>query len=232
MFPFYVQTRKKDVITDNYVFPLFHLRRGESLSGWQFWPLIGREQKGVTTRTNTWNEVETVGEHDRFRPLAIFLSRLARRRDRQSSKIDVLLPFYSLERSPKRDSSTYLWPILTFTNDCENKYRETDVVGPLVVFARGEGKTMNRVWPFLVVGTTKLWRAAFSFGRVQVQCMNSPPLKREASCSLLLSRCCVAASRSLCSRWSSLMPTYMSAVPRRTGAPCAVCSVASCNACS
>ncbi len=34
--------------------------------------------------------------------------------------------------------------------------------------------------------------------------------------SLLLSRCCVAACRSFCSRWSSLSPTYMSAVPRRT----------------
>jgi len=29
LFPAYLQTRKKDVVTDNYLFPFFHLRHGE-----------------------------------------------------------------------------------------------------------------------------------------------------------------------------------------------------------
>ena len=35
MFPIYSQTRKKDVVTDNYLYPFFHLRHGDGLHGWQ-----------------------------------------------------------------------------------------------------------------------------------------------------------------------------------------------------
>jgi len=181
MFPLYVQTRKKDVVTDNYVLPLFHLRRGESLSGWQFWPLVGREQKGVTTRTNSWNEVETVGGHTNFFVLwpFFFHNSLGVGTD-NPQKIDVLLPFYSLERSPHRDSSTYLWPIFTFINDREKKYRETDLVGPLMVFAHGEGKTMNRVFPFFSHGHNQnLTSSFFLWPLYKFNAVNSPPLKRE-----------------------------------------------------
>ena len=38
--------------------------------------------------------------------------------------------------------------------------------------------------------------------------------------SWLRSKCCVAAGRSFRSRWISLIPTYMSAVPRSTDPPC------------
>jgi len=65
MFPFYSETRKKDVITDNYVYPFFHLRRGPGLQGWQLWPLVGHEHKEVTTRTNGFNDVETIAGHDK-----------------------------------------------------------------------------------------------------------------------------------------------------------------------
>ena len=57
MFPFYAKTRKKDLITDNYVYPFFHLRHGDQLHGWQFLPLAGHEHKGVTFRTNNFNEI-------------------------------------------------------------------------------------------------------------------------------------------------------------------------------
>ena len=35
MFPLYSETRKKDVVTDNYLWPIFSLRHGEALHGWQ-----------------------------------------------------------------------------------------------------------------------------------------------------------------------------------------------------
>ncbi|MEO8425656.1 MAG: hypothetical protein ABI651_00955 [Verrucomicrobiota bacterium] len=181
MFPFYVQTRKRDVITDNYLFPLVHRRHGASLSGWQVWPLIGKEQKGVTTRTNSMDEVETIGGHKRFFVLwpLFFRNELATGTD-NPQKIDVLLPFYALERSPHRDSSTYLWPLFTFTNDRERKYREMDLVGPLVVFAHGEGKTMNRVWPFFSSGHNQTLTSSFFLWPVyKFNGVNSFPLKRE-----------------------------------------------------
>ncbi len=49
LFPIYRETRKRDVVTDNYLFPIFHLRHGDGLHGWQFWPLVGDEHKDVTT---------------------------------------------------------------------------------------------------------------------------------------------------------------------------------------
>ena len=65
MLPLYVQTRKKDVVTDNYLLPIFHLRHGENLEGWQVWPLAGHEHKDVSNKTNGWGETEIIGGHDK-----------------------------------------------------------------------------------------------------------------------------------------------------------------------
>src|SRR6185436_530516 len=66
MLPLYLRTRKRDVLTDNYLVPFFHWRRGEKLEGWQFWPLLGREHKDSITRTNLDEEVEIIGGHDKL----------------------------------------------------------------------------------------------------------------------------------------------------------------------
>ena len=66
MFPIYSETRKRDVVTDNYLYPFFHLRHGDGMHGWQFWPLVGTEHKDVTTHTNGFGETETIGGYDKF----------------------------------------------------------------------------------------------------------------------------------------------------------------------
>ena len=66
MFPIYSETRKRDVVTDNYLYPFFDLRHGDGLRGWQFWPLVGTEHKDVTTQTNGFGEIETIAGHDKF----------------------------------------------------------------------------------------------------------------------------------------------------------------------
>src|SRR5207247_5292459 len=66
LLPLYAQTRKRDVVTENYVFPIFHLRHGEKLEGWQFWPLAGYEHKDVTVKTNAFDETEVVGGYDKL----------------------------------------------------------------------------------------------------------------------------------------------------------------------
>ncbi|MEW6303455.1 MAG: hypothetical protein AB1705_08300 [Verrucomicrobiota bacterium] len=149
LFPLYGQSRKRDVVTDNYLFPVFHLRRGNALHGWQVWPLVGFEHKDPTTKTNGFGEVEVVGGHDKFMALwpFYFHNNLGIGTD-NPQKVRIFLPLYSLLRSPQRDSSTYLWPFgFTYTEDREKKYREWGAPWPLIVFARGEGKTANRVWP-------------------------------------------------------------------------------------
>jgi hypothetical protein len=41
-----------------------------------------------------------------------------------------------------------LWPFFNKIDDREKKYQEWDAPWPLIEFARGEGKTTSRVWPF------------------------------------------------------------------------------------
>src|SRR6185369_15783142 len=65
MMPFYVQSKKRDVVTDNYVYPFFHLRHGTGLEGWQFWPLLGHERKIPTISTNVWHETESSAGHEK-----------------------------------------------------------------------------------------------------------------------------------------------------------------------
>src|SRR3954452_9616303 len=43
LMPIYVQSRRKDVVTDNYMYPFVHVRHGDGLKGWQFWPIVGHE---------------------------------------------------------------------------------------------------------------------------------------------------------------------------------------------
>ena len=149
LFPFYSQTRKADVITDNYVYPVFHLRHGEKLSGWQVWPLVGHEHKGVTTRTNGFNEVETIGGHDKlFVVWPLFLNNHGGLGTDNPQHEESFIPFYTFLRSPQRDATTVIWPFFSHVDNREKKYREWDAPWPLIEFARGEGKTTSRVWPF------------------------------------------------------------------------------------
>lgn len=149
MFPCYGKTRKKDVVTYNMPYPLFHLRYGDNLFGWQVWPLMGREHKDVTFTTNGFGDLNVVGGHDNLFVLWPFYF---------DSKLDLvtknpahqqaLIPFYSYYRSKLRNSTSYLWPLgVTHTIDREKKYDEWDAPWPFIEFARGEGKHVSRVWP-------------------------------------------------------------------------------------
>jgi hypothetical protein len=150
LFPLYGQSRKRDVVTDNYLYPLFHLRRGDGLKGWQFWPLFGDEHKTLTSKTNVWGDVEPIGGHRKFFALWPFFhhQRTGLGTTNEAAQ-QALLPFYSFLRSPLRDSTTYFWPLgVTHTLDREKRYDEWGAPWPLIVFTRGEGKTISRVWPF------------------------------------------------------------------------------------
>src|SRR5882672_2943464 len=59
------------------------------------------------------------------------------------------LPLSSSLPSPPRDSITAPWPIgYSHTVERDKKYEEWGAPWPLIVFARGEGKHTDRVWPF------------------------------------------------------------------------------------
>ena len=148
-FPAYAQTRKRDVITDNYFYPFYHRRHGDGLEGWQLWPIVGREHKIVTTRTNSFGELEVLPGHDRFfAAWPFYLKQATALGTENPQEQRALLPFYTSFRSPNRDSTTVAWPLITWTDDREKNYREWDFPWPLMVIARGEGKTTTRYFPF------------------------------------------------------------------------------------
>ena len=118
MWPLYSQTRKRDVVTDNYLVPFFSLSHGDGLHGWQFWPLVGNEHKDVTTQTNGFNDVRTIGGHDSFFALwPLFLNDKSEIGTANAAWQQASLPAYSLLRSPQRDSTTVIWPFFNHVVD-------------------------------------------------------------------------------------------------------------------
>jgi hypothetical protein len=149
MWPLYCQTRKRDVVTDNYLVPIFSLRHGDGLHGWQFWPLIGSEHKEVTTQTNGFGDIKTIAGHDSF--FALWPLYFNDRSGIGTTNVQwqqASFPAYNFVRSPMRDSTGILWPFFNYVDDRGQKYREWDAPWPLIVFARGEGKNTTRIWPF------------------------------------------------------------------------------------
>jgi hypothetical protein len=182
LFPIYGQSKKRDVVTDNYLYPLFHLRRGDGLNGWQFWPLVGNEHKEITTTTNEWGEAERRDGHDKFFLLWPFFFTQKRGLGTENpERHQALLPLYTLLRSPQRDSTTYLWPFgLTITEDRARKYREVGAPWPLLVFARGEGKTANRIWPLFGQARNPILQSDFLLWPLyKYNRAHAPPLDRE-----------------------------------------------------
>jgi hypothetical protein len=148
MFPIYSQTRKRDVITDNYFYPFYDVRHGDGMHGWQFWPLVGTEHKDVTTQTNGFGEMETIAGYDKsfvLWPVHFYQDTGLGTDD--PAKFRANLPFYSTLRSPQRDATSVLWPFFAWIDDRAGKYHEWEGPYPFVVVARGAGKTSTRVWP-------------------------------------------------------------------------------------
>ena len=148
-FPLYVQSKKKDVVTNNYLVPFFHLRRGNKLKGWQVWPLAGWETKQPTTKTNVLGKTSLVGGHRKLTVAWPFYMHDRTALGTPNPKNHrALLPLFSSFKSSLRTSFTAPWPLgISLTNDQEKQYREIGLPWPLIVFARGDGKTVNRVWP-------------------------------------------------------------------------------------
>ena len=149
LFPLYIETRRHDVVTDNYFYPLFHWRHGDGLQGWQFWTLVGNEHKDVTTITNGFNETETVAGHDKFFALwPFYFDETTGRGTDNPETFHASFLLYAQSRSPQRDYTSLIWPFFAWVDDRGKKYREWEVPWPLVVFARGEGKTITRIFPW------------------------------------------------------------------------------------
>lgn len=135
--------------TRNYLLPLIHVREGEDLHGWQVWPLAGYEAKQPGIRTNLWGDLEASAGHRKTMALwPLFMNEHRQIGTENPEHEQAVLPFFTRLHSPQRDSFTAPWPLgLTVTDDRAKGYREWGFPWPLIIFARGPGKTADRVWP-------------------------------------------------------------------------------------
>jgi hypothetical protein len=209
LFPLYGQTQRRlspsrvEVTTDNYLYPFFHLRRGDGLRGWQFWPLAGHETKAVTTRINDFGELELVAGHETgFVLWPFYLHSHQGIGTDNPGRTVASLPWFSLERSRLRDTTIVLWPFFIHTDDRARRYREWDLPWPLIVFARptgppvdspavlrrwpasqfagGSGKTVTRVFPlFGQAYTERLLSEFYLWPLYKRNRAHVPPLDRD-----------------------------------------------------
>lgn len=183
LFPLYSETRKKDVVTDNYLYPFFDVHHGDGLRGWQLWPIVGAEHKIMTTQTNGFGDVESIGGYKR----SFFLWPFHIKQDNgigtaNPEKLRVSLPLYVVSRSPLRDSTSVVWPLFTWIDDREKKYHEWQGPWPLVIFTRGEGKTTSRIWPlFSQSHNSTLESDSYLWPLYQHHGIHAPPLDRQSS---------------------------------------------------
>jgi hypothetical protein len=153
LFPLWLQTTRRDVVTDNYLAPIFHVRRGEGLRGWQFWPLAGWEEKAPTTRLALGDDPEVVPGHRKLNLLwPVYWRQDLGLGTVNTQRIRGALPFWWSSTSPGRDHHAALWPFFSWTDDRDEQYRQWNLPFPFVARARGAGKTLDRVWPLFSVG--------------------------------------------------------------------------------
>jgi hypothetical protein len=149
LFPCFGETRKGDVVTDNYLYPFFHLRHGNKLEGWQLWPITGHEHKDVTYVTNGFGDSKLIGGHDHsFIMWPLYMDQQNDLGTKNPQHQQASLPLYDFLRSPKRDQTTIIWPFFTIVDDRAAQYREWELPWPFYVRARGRGKHTDRIFPF------------------------------------------------------------------------------------
>ncbi len=168
MFPIYSETRKKDIVADNYFYPFGGIRNGDGMHGWHIWPFVGRENKIPTLHTNGFGDVNIVAGYERsfyLWPLCIIQdNRIGTNTAEQifinakpsvtghkttdvPEKFRASIPLFVYSRSPEVDLTTVIWPFFTWIDEREKKYHEWQGPWPFIIFARGEGKTTSRVFP-------------------------------------------------------------------------------------
>jgi hypothetical protein len=135
LFPLYGQTRKNDRVVDNVLWPVFARIRGEGESGYKFWPIYGASQKEGTYRK-------------RFFLWPIFHSQDLGLDGANPSHRRLVFPFYVGERSPQRDSTTWLWPFFSHTRDYRRDFEQWTFPWPLFQISRGTYKQGDRYLPF------------------------------------------------------------------------------------
>jgi hypothetical protein len=148
LFPLYSRTKKRDVVTENYLYPFIHRRKGDKLSGWQVLPIIGYEKKGITTKTDGFGDTRVIGGHEKLTLAWPFYHNNRTGIGTVNPRhYQAFVPFFVRDRSPERDYTSYAWPFFNYVDDRKKNYQEWSAPWPFITYARGEGKQAFRIFP-------------------------------------------------------------------------------------
>jgi len=153
-FPLYAKSRKGDIVTRNYLFPVFHLREGENLKGWRMWPLAGFEEKTIGPE----GPGEKGGHRRTFVAWPFYHNMENGIGTDKHRTFKALLPLYAVRRSARGDLTSVAWPFFNKLVDKENGYTEYTAPWPFIIFGEGPNKKRTRVWPLYgrdVAGSSK-----------------------------------------------------------------------------
>jgi hypothetical protein len=147
LFPVYVQSERRDVVTTFTPWPIVRRTTGAA-HGFGVWPLFNvRERPGI------WREEFYLW------PLGYNLIRHPHPDDPPGTepRHDIgALPFYARSTGPGLINESFLWPFFGYTRQtAPTVYQETRYFWPLLVQGRGENRYVNRWGPFYTHSITK-----------------------------------------------------------------------------
>lgn len=146
LLPLWLQTRKRDVTTDNFLAPFIHWRHEGGVNGWQVWPVAGHETKAPTLRTNVIEEAEIVPGHERtFFAWPFFFSEHNGIGGPNPTTNLFLFPLHLRTRSPSMDYTW--WMFFSHRTNREAQFSEWGFPWPILGRARGPGRHGDRIWP-------------------------------------------------------------------------------------
>ena len=144
--PAWVRSEKRGVVTDNYLMPFFHRRKGAGVDGWQFWPVLGHETREVRWRTNLVDELEVVPGHDKwFAGWPFYFSERLRLGTTNVVTNRFIFPVHLRTRSPAMDHTW--WFFFSQRTNRAAGYSEWSAPWPFVGGADGPGRQGRRLWP-------------------------------------------------------------------------------------
>ncbi len=149
LFPGYVETRKRDVVTKNYFFPFVDVRHGDGLEGLAVLAVCGARTQGRNHRDQRlWRYLSKCSGHDTtFYAWPFYVRQTNGIGSDNLESLHASLPFYDIIHSPQLDSTTIFWPFFSRIDNRDKKYREWQLPWPFRIYTRGEGKHTSRIFP-------------------------------------------------------------------------------------
>ncbi len=135
LWPLYSDSREGENRTYSFLWPIFSHTTGGGKEGFKVWPLVGHERK-----ENSYEKSFFLWPIFHFEKRYLYTE--------NPTEISMVFPLYVSSVSPKRISRSVIWPFFNYTYDEEDHYTQWDFPWPLLQWAKGDDKSIFRIFPF------------------------------------------------------------------------------------